>query len=152
MSVQSVTEVEGVRAWVQSDAGGHLAQRLCIGTTVSHASAPVGMFEAKILAEDLLDAADRADRLQERIDAIPGTDDQTLQALFAQASEAERSRQAMTIYTLPIRALTVIRPQDRQASVTVTTGHLEAALSPTDARDLAGELLGRSRGSTAGPA
>lgn len=147
-----MTEVEGVCAWVQTSAGEHVSQRLCIGAPVSHASAPVGMFEAKILAEDLLDAADRADRLQERTDAIPGTDDEALRSLVAQASEAERSRQAMAIYTLPIRALTVIRPQDRQASVTVTTGHLEAALSPTDARDLAGELLDRSRGNATGPA
>ncbi|MEV3925920.1 hypothetical protein [Actinomadura coerulea] len=138
-----MTEVECARAWVQNTAGGHLSQRLCIGTAASHASVPVGMFEAKILAEDLLDAADRADRLQERLDAVPGTDEEALRALVVQAAEAERSRQAMAIYTLPIRALTVMCPQDRQAEVTVTTGHLEAALSPTDARALAGELLGR---------
>lgn len=141
VSVQFVTVGEGVRAWVRTAAGGQAPPRLCIGTAVSHTGVPVGMFEAKIVAEDLLDAADRADRLQERIDAIPGTDDEVLRAMVVQAAEAERSRQAMAVYTLPLRALTVICPQDRQAEVTVTTGHLKAALSPADARELAGELL-----------
>ncbi|MEV3927687.1 hypothetical protein [Actinomadura coerulea] len=136
VSIQ-LTDVGGGRAWLQPAGGGHPSKRLCIGTAAHHACAAIGMFEAKILAEDLLDAADRADRLQERIDAIPGTDDQALQALADETAEVERSRRAMAIYTLPVRALVVIDVHDRRATVAVATEHLEAALSPTDARDLA---------------